>query len=173
LSAFSLAIRRLVNEQELDDTRKPDNILAPVDPDEQPVKVEELRELRIACGTDRGFGSNSIDCLERSTHESIDVTHGATLMSITTPAVVSWLFAGWWLVTGFLDFNVIRYDAAGSTRYRKTLPLLLSVFAGSALVVLGYAFASDQRSLILPSLGIFAAIWVLWSLVAKRSWRKE
>jgi hypothetical protein len=94
-------------------------------------------------------------------------------MSITIPTVVSWLFAVWWLVTGFLDFNVIRYDAAGSTRYRKTLPLLLSVFASSALVVLGYAFASNQHSLILPSLGVFAAIWVLWSLVAKRSWHKE
>lgn len=101
------------------------------------------------------------------------MTDGATLMSITTLAVVSWLFAVWWLVTGFRDFNVIRYDAAGSTRYRKTLPLLLSVFASSALVVLGYAFASNQRSLILPSLGGFAAISALWSLVAIRSWRKE
>ena len=79
-------------------------------------------------------------------------------MSIIIPTLVSWLFAVWWLVTGFLDFNVIRFDAAGSTRYRKTLPLLLSIFASSALVVLGYAFASNQRSLILPSLGVFAAI---------------
>ena len=54
-------------------------------------------------------------------------------MSIIIPTLVSWLFAVWWLVTGFLDFNVIRFDAAGSTRYRKTLPLLLSIFASSAL----------------------------------------
>ena len=32
-------IRRLVNDQELDDMRKRDNFLAPVDPDDKPRKV--------------------------------------------------------------------------------------------------------------------------------------
>ena len=94
-------------------------------------------------------------------------------MSITIPAVVSWLFAIWWLVVGIRDFSLIRYDARGSKRYRKPLPLILCLLASIDLAALGYFLSSNERPLVFLSLVVFAAIWLTWSAVAKRSWRRQ
>jgi hypothetical protein len=89
-------------------------------------------------------------------------------MRITMPVTVSWLFATWWLVGGLRDFFLVRYDAAGSTRYRKVFPLLLCLSASLDLVLLGYFLAIGKRQLILIAILAFAIIWIRWSLVAKR-----
>jgi hypothetical protein len=93
-------------------------------------------------------------------------------MKITMPVVVSWLFAFWWLVVGIRDFSLIRYNASGSTRYRKALPLLLCLFASFDLALLGYFLSTDRAQLVLITLSVFALVWIAWSVVAKRSWDK-
>jgi hypothetical protein len=94
-------------------------------------------------------------------------------MNITVPVVVSWLFAAWWLVVGIRDFNLIRYDAAGSARYRRPFPLLLCLAASITLATLGYFLSKQERQPTLTALFIFAVIWITWSVIAKRSWRKR
>jgi hypothetical protein len=92
-------------------------------------------------------------------------------MRITMPVIVSWLFAVWWLVVGIRDFSLIRYYADGSARYRERFPLFVCLLASVDLVLLGYFIATGKRQLTLVTLAVFAVVWVLWTLVARQSWK--
>jgi hypothetical protein len=91
---------------------------------------------------------------------------------ITVSVIVSWFFALWWLVGGIRDFGLIRYNAAGSTRYRKVFPLFLCLLASFDLALLGYFLSVGKSKLILTTLIVFAFLWIIWSIVALRSWNK-
>jgi hypothetical protein len=91
-------------------------------------------------------------------------------MKVAIAVIATWIFAVWWLVVGFLDFNTIRYDARGSRRYRKKLPLLLCLAASSSLTLLGYFLWVNNRLLTMISLAVFALISVAWTILARLSW---
>lgn len=90
-------------------------------------------------------------------------------MRITVTVILSWVFAFWWLVVGIRDFSLIRYNAAGSTRYRKAFPLFLCLLATFDLAALGYSLSTEKPELVLTTLIAFAVLWIVWTMVARRS----
>lgn len=103
---------------------------------------------------------------------SVNWLFAGTTHSTTTqmPAIVSWLFAAWWLLGGIRDFNIPRYRAGGGIgRYREPLPLFLSLSASLDLVLLGYFMSTSQRELTFLTLFIFLVIYLKWMMIAKRS----
>jgi hypothetical protein len=87
---------------------------------------------------------------------------------LPAPAIVSWLFAAWWLLVAVRDFNVPRYRSdAGTSRYREPVPLILALAASIALGLVGLFIVIEQRILVIIALLVFAVSWAAWTAVAR------